>query len=299
MGGLIMVLILLVVKNIVNKKLFFMARSRRFRRRKKLRAKRRKQRVNRLISYRAGQIGYGYGKPFLPFTVTTIQKTTGFFKSTGTTAGDYANFDITNCNDAAGTGGSMATNTSNRHNPSHDNAITAGFNRVRPISATYRFDISFNGTDAATKDFIVAWCFSQDAYTFTYTAGNTTESQWMNIRNSPTWRWKRFSGTQSGGSVYPSTAPVVVHVPAILKHVKKFQKNITTEALNANSITSSLTDSTATSTYPLYLNLHFFTVTGDALAAEDIHIDFTCTQKIKYLRAMQAADIVETPDTHP
>ncbi len=268
------------------------------------RRRRRKSKKSKQFRFRMGQFGPSGGKPLVPNSKIYKCVTASQIAVSATTAGDTGCYSIGNYNQplefhttTSFTGGDL-----HRHPSGHEQAIAQGFATARVMKTLYRFDVRFIGTSAADKDFVFAYKFGTDT-TAAATIGSTTTTVelWNDMRQTRGWVWKRFSGTESGGSEYPSAGTVIVKVPHVSKLILAMHKNLSTGGSDItimDTVTpiNDVADETAEATRSVFLHILVMTVDGQALVAKDIVIDVTCYQTVKLMRPVNNAQMIDEGD---
>lgn len=265
------------------------------------RRRRKRKRVDRQMQFRLGNINPAGGRPIIPNTKTYTSVCGGQYACSGTTAGDTGALDLTNYNQpvqlitTSFTGGDTE-----RHGTGHVQLTADGFDRAVVLSAYYRFDIRFVGTSAVDKDFVFAYKFNvSSSAAAVFTAGTTTVEVWNDMRATRGWVWKRFSGTESGGSIYPSQGTVIVKIKSVPKLVLNMNRlDQDTDVTYPGDVMQRIDDLAATDTTSLRGFLHFcvFTIDGTVLTAADIVIDITSYKKTKVSRALTQAGMIDEGD---
>ena len=269
-------------------------------RRRSKRSYYRKKRQNKQLRWRLGLTSAAGKRAFYPNRMRLTLKCAGRLDCSATTAGDYHAFNIFNFNDPLdGNSGTTFTGTTNHHPESHADILAAGYDRYLVRNVTYRFDVEFKGTNAADKDFIFMWWFTEDADNVTFTAGSTTTDFWEYARCFPGINWKRFSGTASGGSAYPSAAPVIINVPSCVKMGLALNTKEATTDIGWRDFMGTIADDTSGPTsLNAFLNVAVFTVNGTALSAGDISMDVTTTQGVTIWKERESNDVPVALDDH-
>lgn len=200
------------------------------------------RRVN-LVSpaYRSGGMNPQGKRNFLNRTKVYTFRTMGRLE-----CNDYTNayvntyyFPITCVNDPMGAPPNFGTAVSldadadneniNRHPQFHDTAITDGYDVYQVLSSVYSLNIQCQTSDS--NDVIVAWCFqragsdsdpvAQTPVQHKELADFNTEALkddlWYAVRNNGGWAFARFSGTQTGGTPYPSQGVIRIPIPSVAK----------------------------------------------------------------------------------
>ncbi len=260
------------------------------------------------LAFRTGRRApSGKGKPFKPTSKTYTCVTAEQIKTSATTAGDTACFDLTNYNQPAQLVSSttFTGGDTERHPSGHTDAIdatgVAAYNSVLVLSAHYKFDVRFIGTSATDKDFIFAYKFgNQSSAAMVLTAGATTVKLWNDMRQTRGWVWKQFSATESGGSSYPSQATVRVNVPNVPKLVLAMNAN-TQDEIGIENLKHTIDDLAATDTAAVrsFLHIAVFTIDGTALSVTpnpDISIDVTVYKKVRLYMPINTTEMIDEID---
>lgn len=185
------------------------------------------------LAFRTDQINAsGSGRAWKPVSkrVTSVCHDTWFTKdtTTGTVGAMHNVLDLTNwvaplfCVHTEGTSMISGTTNSTVTNNNFNEADEDDFNLVKKHSCMYRFTIRFTGGNSAASDFVFAYKFSheeEDAELNGLDSDSGTRTLWLNIRMSSGWVWRRFSGINSGGSIFPSSGIVDIKVPSVGKLV--------------------------------------------------------------------------------
>ncbi len=226
------------------------------------------------------------------------------FASTGTTAGDSLAWDITNYNDPltdASSAGTLAEQGTLKNHPHmHDDALV-GYDKCRIISSSYRL---FVKNTAGNRDFIVAWCFSDNGITpLTWTAGTVTIDNWKDIQGSRGWQWKRFSSLGGGNPGVPSSGYIYIKIPSVFKLTQKLT-NMSTDLADTQKLTKALqlshalADNATGPTYDVYLHLMLFNPEGVAFTAGHVIIEVQWRGKVELLRSRDSTTIVDEADQY-
>ncbi len=284
-------------------------RARRRRKSIKRRSKRRAKRGNNM--FRNGK------RPLLPGSFVKTFLTTGKL-SAGFTSGQSVNrasFEPSNFNDPMGDGGTFtgaaAQSHHDRHPVYHDKLILLEYKRAQVLSAAYVLNVRAT-TDAAGSDFVIAWIFNHDKTVAlpTQSAGETVDF-FNNIRLTPGWRYKRFSGNQSGGSPYPTQGRIIIQIPSVYGMFKRLHKRDqgfgAHTALSPIVLQNQVLDQAASGVGKAgpFLNIYLFHQDGRDIVADSVMIDLTVYQTTKCMRDVENySDIYPTmtgdiPDTHP
>lgn len=257
---------------------------------------RRQYRLNR----RVGQYAAAGGRRVKPQTVRMKSKCPGRLLNAGATAGDSTSFQLNNYNDPMGTGNTF-TGKNTWHPENHEDLFALGYDKYLVLSANYRFDVHFRGTGTGgVQDFIFGYWFTKDADSFTFTPGTVTTDFWEKARVTPGFFWRDFSGNHSGGSIYPSAAPVVVNVPSVVAISKRLNSPSVSTEHSWIDYTGTLADnSSGSDNLAAYLNICVFNRYGATMTASDVQIDVTITQDCRFWQKVEAADFPEELDEHP
>lgn len=275
----------------------YMARSRRRRRpRRRTRKRKPKTRVSqKVVNFRRGNVNPGGGRPIKPHHRVYTCATADTWFCTGTTAGDHGYLNLLNYNTPLDMISGTFTGEGNRHPTEHEDVLSLGYGVARPMRCSLVVNVSTHAT-TPTKDFIFAWKFTTGtAFTPVYTAGSVTTELWHDVQQSKGWSYRRFSGNQTGGSVYPSAAPVLIHVPSLYKLTKALRTNFTTSNLGAYRMQSAIADAITAPEIDLFLLLMVFTLDGTALTAGDVVLDMRITQKVKLSMSINGVENVIDP----
>lgn len=272
-------------------------------------------------------VNWGGEKPILPNQLTRTFKTLGrvtILAADAAASDNHVNTHyvyLNNFNDPMATQLSfhnfgVATIDSNRHNVEHANLISYGFKRVqvRKCVVTFRVDVHSTGGE----DWVFAWRFlpgliGTPTVPHDTPADNEYDSAakalvlWRMIRENPGWDFRFFSGTQSGGSPYPTAGTIKVVVPNVFELGKKLNRGYVTSAdPSARGLTEiqdyehELVDAAHGTDFPLasvHLMYYMFKVHGAVPVNNDAEIEVEIMQQIRAYR-----DAVDTltaiPDTH-
>ncbi len=268
------------------------------------RRRRMSKRDRKQLAFRTHMISPAGGKAFTQQTKTYRCSTAARWAVSGTTAGDSAVLGIGNYNQPLSlvnntTFGLIGTVGTGQHPSGHAEAIQLGFDRALILSVFYRFAISFAGTSAIGKDFVFAYKFSPSASIVdftTFTAGGAANpDHWADIRVSKGWVYKEFSGTESGGSIWPSQAVVNIRVPDCPKLTRALEKFQTT-TFGVPEMSSDIGDTTDSPAVQADIIFGIFTKDGTAFTAGDVVIDATCYQKVLLTRQLVFGDLVDEVD---
>ncbi len=250
----------------------------------------------RQLRFRAGNIGAAGGRPINPNSRTIKTVCAAQFGVSVATAGDTMGFEIGQANTPC----TPVTNvtfsergTLLNHPSEWPEIVAGGWKEARVLSSMYRFDVRFVGTDAAAKDFVFAYKFGISfAPPLVFTAGLVTIDNWKDMRQSRGWTWKRFSGTNSGGSVYPSQGRIEVKVPSSWK----LHAVLHDQEVEMDDLLQTVSDAASNAVIRSALHICIFTIGGVALAADDILLDVTIFQKVKLTRSIQTTEMIDEAD---
>ncbi len=268
------------------------------------RRRRMSRRDRKQLAFRTHLIGPAGGKAFTQQTKTYRCSSAARWACSGVTAGDSASLGIGNYNQPLALSNNVTftlvgTVGTGQHPSGHAQAMQLGFDRALVLSSYYRLAISFVGTSAHAKDFVFCYKFSPSASVIdmtTFTAGGAANpDHWADIRVSKGWVYKEMSGTESGGSVWPSQAVVNIRVPNVPLLTRRLQAFHTT-AFDSKDMSSTIGDTTAIPVELSHLIIAVFTKDGTAFTAGDIVIDATCYQRVKLTRQLLAAELVDEVD---
>ncbi len=249
----------------------------------------------RQLRFRTGQINAAGGRPIAEKSRVVKTVTAANFSVSATTAGDSGTFGLTQFGEPSDmqSSTSFTQNGTADNHPSEHPQMVLNWDTARVLSSMYRFDVRFVGTDAANKDFVFAYKFGSVATApLVFTAGTVTIDNWKDLRQSRGWVWHRFSGTQSGGSVYPSQGRIEIKVP----NVKRLVQGLFDVEIEDSDLESVVTDAAAVTTVRAYLHVVIFTIDGVAFSAGDVVTDVTVYQRVLLKRAIAADEMIDEAD---
>ncbi len=294
---------------------------------RRARRRRKRKRFN-INAWRAGQLNWNGEKPIIPNQLTRSFRTIGRLQAEGVDAAaspNYVNFHyfpINNFNDPMGAhhlnhGFFISEDDTDDHNVEHDNLIALDFKRVRVLSAKVTLRVDVNSV--SSEDWVVAWRFAAGTVATAsvpqFAAANNEFDGfakaivlWREIRNNPGWDYTIFSGTQSGGSMYPTSGTIVINIPRMMDLGVRLNRGyFTGVSPSARGLTEvedyehELSDVSHTSNFPkasVHLLLHVFKVRGELIVDNDVIIECTIEQKIRAYRDMELK-LDDVPDEHP
>ncbi len=265
--------------------------------------RKRKRELSEQLKFRTGQKSASGGVPFNQRTKIIDTTCAGQLGNSITTAGDTCAFLCTNwsnpCDPFANTTFDVRGTVGN-HPSGHLEAVAGGYDLSRVISAMYKFDIRWTGTDNAAKDFIFAYKFGiGSAAAIVLTAGDPAGvDNWKDMRQSRGWAYTQFSATNRGGSVYPSQATVRVKIPDMWRLTEKLFMNDASQ-VNIEETRGVIDDSGANN--PVigpFLHIVVMTIDGTALEVSppDIIIDLTCYQRVHLSRNISTVEMIDEAD---
>ena len=191
------------------------------------------------VAWRTGAINPTGGRNFIERTKTYKFRTMGRLEGTANAQSDYVNahyFPVTCLNDPMGDvdtniGFTVDADNENktRHPQFHDTAIADNFEVYQVLSSDYYINVQVQSADS--NDVVLAWCFQRAAADNTPTVSNplvhlthaNTQTEalkddlWYSVRNNGGWAYARFSGTQTGGSPYPSQGQIHIPIRSVFK----------------------------------------------------------------------------------
>ncbi len=263
--------------------------------RRKRKAKPRGRKKARQLRFRAGQIGAAGGAPVNQFSRVLKLACATQFDIVGAIRGGSLTFDIstasTPCSVVASDGISEIVTAAN-HPSEWPQLISGGWKEIEVLSSHYLFDVRFQGTSSAKKDFIFAYKFGISFATpipspTTVTIG---VDNWKDMRQSRGWVWKRFSATHEGGDKYPSQANVRVNIPSVRRLSMKLHGETDITEIDLLHLINTA------ATFPLTrsaLHVVVQTLNGDVFADRDVVIDCTVYQTVRVKRSIQTADMID------
>ncbi len=278
-------------------------------------------------SFRAGMLNWGGERPILPNQLTRTFKTLGRLIVQGLDLqasachANYHAFYINNFNDpmaaeAGFHGFEVSVDDSDDHNIEHDNLISYGFKRVRVLRAMVRLRVDIQS--ASSEDWVCAWRFHPGAISVSnvpkdppaddeYDLAPDVILLWRQIRNNPGWQYVILSGTQAGGSPYPTATTIEIPIPNVKRLGDKLNRGYVTSAdPSARSITLNqdyeheLVDASHLTDFPLasvHLGFYMFKVRGGLLVDGDATVECEILQKIRSFRDTERL-LDDNPDEH-
>lgn len=191
------------------------------------------------------------------------------------------------------------TNLGNRHPSGHPEALALGYDNAIVLAAFYRFTISKTAADNADEQYVFAYRFmlnSSNAEVKLDTKANTIKT-WADMRQTRGWVYQRFSGVQSGGSIFPASGVVEIKIEDIPElSVALAQAGTTDEALDWQHFMTIIANSAQDPNKQVFLHICCFYPSGEPMAATDIQVDIECFQTVRLFRSPAAADLIEEAD---
>ncbi len=264
----------------------------------------------RQLRFRTGNIpSSGKGKPFTPNSKTFFARCSGTYMSGGTLAGDVAVMNCLDYNIPIALEGNETfahagpTADAHRHPTGHADSIAQGYDTATIKSSMYRFTVSYKGTNSNTKDFAFCYKFTNDADVsdeIVFTAGDTTESHWNDIRMSRGWVVKQFSSSNSGGSIWPAAAVIDVKIPSAAKLAYGLNKSDVSQNEN-NPFRHAITDTSTATVFqvPCFLIIMVICTGGVAFTLGDVNIDVDWFGKVMVERDIDDESMIKDLDTGP
>lgn len=198
-------------------------------------------------------------------------------------------------------GGGLGTNVNNNFNDAEADL----YKYAQVKKSLYRFTIRFTGSNDAGSDFIFAYKFTWDLPT-TNTTGEikfstSAEAQqsWLNIRNSKGWVWRRFSGINSGGSIFPSSGIIDIKVPSVGKLVYGLspgqEVSVGTPIATLDHLVQNINSNQPPDRANMrgFITIVVFKANGAANGAGDVTMDVACYQKATIMRSTLAGDTLQ------
>lgn len=280
----------------------------------------------KLDSYRAGQLNWRGQRPLLSAQLTRLYKTLGRWTVQGLDAAGSANHVcfgyvfVNNMNDAfaaeaAFHGFQIIAGDENNHFMGHEHLVAHFYKRGRVLSATVTLRVDVHSTTA--EDYVVAWRFmsgtiANSAIPNPLPADNQYDDlakgdiHWFKMRQNPGWDYRIFSGTQSGGSPYPSAGSIVINIPDVMRlGVKLNRGHVTSADPSARALTEvqdfehELVDVNHLADFPkaaVWLEVSCQKVRGGLLVDNDVTVDVQCMQRIRVHRDTEGT-LDDIPDT--
>lgn len=165
----------------------------------------------------------------------------------------------------------------------HDDAVADLYLHAVIKKSMYRLTVRAT-PGVATKDFVVMWRFCKDndvALVPSQSVGSALAT-FNNIKMSSGWVWRRFSGNQSGGSIYPSSGIIDIKVPSVPRLVHGLNEGLQVAAPTVSgqnqvgSDTGVLVSTTAPPSVAFlkgYILLVFMKLDGSLLVDDEVQID--------------------------
>lgn len=258
-------------------------------------------RLTRQEQFRLGMIPAGGGKPNQQLTnfVRTLRTVEAAnFEVSSTTAGDTAAFHLGNW----GTATTPTTNvafgiqgTAANHPSQHQRVINGGYDISLMLSCQYRFDVRWVGTDAASKQWCFAYCFTSDATAIqSWGAGTVTIDNFKDIRHSTGWVYRRFSSTSSGGSIYPAAGIIKINIPDVPRLMLLLQGGDTADQdLDWRDCAADIGTGHIVPAALAFLHIAVFTTDGVAFSAGDVTVELTVNSTVRIFRERGQAEAIE------
>jgi hypothetical protein len=260
----------------------------------------------KLNHFRAGNVNQAGQAPLFP-NVKYIKSVTGgvLYNDPATSAFSfYHSFPTNAFNDPIGSPQVNQFNTSTSVHTvvdkNYDEYYTAGYRMSRVISAEYRIIVNCR-QNSATKDIMVGWAWGREKMDGTiFTQNNTDEIRLMMSRG---WTIRRLSGTESGGSIYPSTGQWTIKTGNIYKLYNALDKGHSETIDDTNSYDALAAEITATrvANIPVkcpYLYLVIIATGNTALVDDDVSVKVECHQKVKLMMPRTKTSVVDALVAH-
>lgn len=275
------------------------------------------------LSFRLNKLNAtGSGRPWKPTSKTVKSVTSTSLRTTeqaDTEVGDHASlmfFDLTQWNapvalhgrilatgsvgwrtigdhaTPSGVGGPYLAYGIHPHN--HDEALADGYKTAVMKKAMFRLTI--RALPGASQDFVVMWRFVKQASvtTFPSTTENKAIIAFNDVKMSSGWVWRRFSGNQSGGSIYPASGIIDIKIPSIGKIVYGLNegKEVVNEYASGSTVVPGkelavvIVDAINPKESLLhgYLCVAYMHLDGSHIVDQEVQIDIMhyCTVKLEY-----------------
>lgn len=256
--------------------------------------------ANRQLQFRIGNKNAAGGRPVHEQSRTLRTVTASQWQTPITLAGAGGSLNLGQLGTPASFENTTFTElgTANNHPSEHPQMVAAGWSQGVVLSSMYRLDVRMTGTDSAGKDFVVAHKFAQDSNSIiTFTAGATVIDLWKDMRQSRGWSWKRFSGINAGGSIYPSQGRIEIKVPDCPALTRKLNEPASSESMDwPNDFKMIVQDGADVPNVSSFLHIVIFFIDGTVGVAGDIKMDLTVFQKIKLWNPINIEDMIDEAD---
>lgn len=262
----------------------------------------------RQLKFRSGQLdATGSGKPWTPHTKTIKDVASASFTSSDVGDTKHGVHYVFNPQDY-----NMPFNTTNgfglddlgslpkRNHPSkHTNALADLYKLVSVKDCMYRFTIK-NGIANGTvgEDYVFAYKFAGDFSVTSpdFTDATTVQDFWADMRCSSGWVYRRFSGTQAGGSLWPAAGIIDVKIPSMAKLAYALNEGTAIED-QEDPFLVVLDDANVIkfADIPFALHILIFQVNGTNApdGTWDLDVDYFCTAKL--MRNTPVAELIQDP----
>lgn len=262
-----------------------------------------KGRGDKLLAFRTGSIAVGGGKAFTPKTKTYTAKVTAAFQTTGDPGCCMVSFSPQEYSIPLAQHqiyGLAYNGSAFRHPTGHRLARSNVYSTAKVLACSYRIMVTLQGVSDPTNGFIVAHKFTHDATIAQETpiASGATLEFFQEMRMTKSWTYKRFSGVQSGGSIFPTDGYIHIKVPS----VPKLSYGMNHQAIGAEDndpfkrpIIDTTTTTITSAERPLYLVVVVFAVDGQTLAAGEIHLEVDWVGKVKLYKQQEFDQTIVDP----
>ncbi len=188
------------------------------------------------------------------------------------------------------------TNLGNRHPSGHKQALDLGYDSAIVLQSFYRFTIHKSANDNADEQMIFAYRFmltsTQSDLKFTTKA--LTINTWADMRQTRGWVYQRFSGTRSGGSIFPSTGVVEIKIPDVPElSIALAQPATVNTELNWQEFMTLIVNSAQDPNKQTFLHICCFYASGIPMGATDVQIDVQCYQTVRLFRDTETGDLID------
>ncbi len=262
--------------------------------------RRRKKRRKRSdpMRKRMGLVGWRGSRPFDAWSKTLVTITHGTGHNPGTTSGTVFTLPVNNWNDPMGDLATLVAGSGNliqnRHPVNHNNAIAAGYNIVQVLSWFCRLKVNWIKADDPSKDFFVAYTFSQnDATEVLLTAGLASNIERLEIFTNPRWTVKHMRAVQGSGEVHTNRSDIVINVPNVFKYCKIIADGSNVTTFGNGLMSHVIADTSAATNNPniqLFCTVVIMTEDGFGLAIDSVAVTIAVTQKVRIMRDFLGAE---------
>lgn len=195
-----------------------------------------------------------------------------------------------------------------RHPSGHKEALALGYDKFLVLSGFYRLTCRHTTAASTSEQWIVAYKFSNTlslAELVTAAGGTAVDldtlaggvNLWADMRQTRGWVYQRFSGNQSGGSIFPVTGVVEINIPdapELAIALNSYGNSV--EVLDWEEFKGSIADASTLPNNGAFVTIVVFYANGEPMAASDIHIDVELHQTVRLWRALGVGELIDEID---